>query len=69
MMRITVRVHAERHSTTALKHGDTGRWYLVPTTSRGGAWKYHWDKVIPGDYRTQKEAMQAKKEMRQKGLI
>jgi hypothetical protein len=60
-MRITITRHAERHSVTPLKHGLSGRWHLVPTTYNGIGWTYHWEKVLPGDWRTKKEAVEAKR--------
>lgn len=69
MMRITITRRAERHSTTPLQNGKTGRWHLVPTTYCAGIWTYHWGRAYPHDYKTKKEALEVRKELRSKGLI
>lgn len=56
--------------TAALYSHKAKLWYLVPSISNGcGGRNYDWDKVLPGSYATKREALAARKLMREAGQL
>lgn len=60
MIRALISVSRGRRSIAVMYGHREGRWYLVPCVKRVG-WSYDWDNKLPGDWRTKREATEAKR--------
>ncbi|MBL5913981.1 hypothetical protein JBO41_17425 [Enterobacter asburiae] len=72
-MKITIDRRGRR-GTAVLEGGISGKhkggWWLVPSYSnKWGGQDYDWDNALPTCYKTQREALNARKEMRSQRVL
>lgn len=63
-----------RRGTAVLEGGWSGRfqggWWLVPSyANKHGGQDYDWNNALPTRYKTKREALLARKEMRTNGVL